>query len=202
MKKSVYSRPGKPKTMFVHRRERVPTTAPFDAPQILQVDRGTECHVTPLPVGSRMVDYLGSPVEAPILEPQAGTGNLVNALLNAGYASQHILAIERNFTLCKHIESRFNGSIKTIQQCFLEYSNEVEKKITFPRIITNPPFKFVRHHMKAAINLLEKGAFESAVLVGLVPITYEHELAETMEVLPPDTFPSTTVNTKIIRIEL
>ena len=200
MKKSVYSRPSKPKTLFVHRRERVPETAPFHAPQVIQVDRGTECHVTPLVVAERMVSYLDPVIGAPVLEPQAGTGNLVEALLIAGYECQNILAIEQNYTLCKQIESRFSGAILPIQKCFLDYSATAGSR--FPRIITNPPFRNVRQHMKAAINLLDRCAFDSAVLVGLMPVTYDHELAETVEMLPPDTFASTTVYTKIIRIEL
>jgi hypothetical protein len=104
-----------------------------------------------------------------------------------------------NYTLCKQIEKRFNGAVSTLQTCFLEYSATPTIKPQFPRIVMNPPFRNVKHHMKAAITLLDKCSFTSAVLVALVPVTYEHGLAETLEILPHDTFASTTVHTKIIR---
>ncbi|WP_298966662.1 hypothetical protein [uncultured Roseibium sp.] len=65
----------------------------------------------------------------------------------------------------------------------------------------NPPFSQVRKHIKAALSLLGRnGHDEPAVLVALVPITYEHEDAETLETLPEDTFSTCTIRTKIIRI--
>ncbi len=64
----------------------------------------------------------------------------------------------------------------------------------------NPPFKQIRQHMKAALSLLGKAGHDKAVLVALVPITYQHEDAETMEELSRDTFSTAQVSTKIIRI--
>jgi hypothetical protein len=45
------------------------------------------------------------------------------------------------------------------------------------------------------------GHAEPATLVALVPITFQHDDAETLETLPPDTFATAKVHTKIIRIE-
>lgn len=41
---------------------------------------------------------------------------------------------------------------------------------------------------------------EPATLVALVPVTFEHPEAEHLETLPPDTFSTARVHTKIIRI--
>ena len=78
MKQSVYSRPNKPKRAYTDRLERVPERVP-DLPSLVEVDTATECHVTPADVAARMVDYLGA-VQGVVLEPSAGTGNLLNAL--------------------------------------------------------------------------------------------------------------------------
>ncbi|MBL4656965.1 MAG: hypothetical protein JKX73_03120 [Flavobacteriales bacterium] len=65
----------------------------------------------------------------------------------------------------------------------------------------NPPFKKVRQHIKAALSLLGNGGHDCAVLIALVPITYQHEDMETLEELPRDTFSTAQVSTKIIRFE-
>ncbi len=55
--------------------------------------------------------------------------------------------------------------------------------------------------MQAALNLLGSGGHDVATLVALVPITYQHDEAEELEILDRETFPTAAVNTKIIRIE-
>lgn len=60
----------------------------------------------------------------------------------------------------------------------------------------NPPFSDVRKHVAAALALLAPGG----ALVALVPVTFQHDRAETLETLPDDTFSTARVNTKIIRI--
>ncbi|CTQ47615.1 hypothetical protein LAL4801_06077 [Roseibium aggregatum] len=66
----------------------------------------------------------------------------------------------------------------------------------------NPPFSQVRKHMKAARSLLGRNGHQGpSTLVALVPITFEHEGAETMDILPEDTFSTCRVRTKIVRIE-
>lgn len=71
----------------------------------------------------------------------------------------------------------------------------------YPRIIMNPPFSEVRKHIAAALTLLGRGGHEAhAVLVALVPTTFVHPNAETLEILPTDTFATAKVHTKIIRI--
>jgi hypothetical protein len=74
--------------------------------------------------------------------------------------------------------------------------------VEFPRVIMNPPFSDVRKHVAAALSLMGRGGHaEPATLVALVPITFQHDDAETLETLPPDTFATAKVHTKIIRIE-
>ena len=64
----------------------------------------------------------------------------------------------------------------------------------------NPPFRNSKNHLSAALELLGHAGHDSAILVALVPITFEHDEAELIETLPNDTFSTAAVNTKIIRI--
>ena len=44
---SIYSRPNKPLTIPVRRRGEVAPLEKLEAPEIVMVDKATECHVTP-----------------------------------------------------------------------------------------------------------------------------------------------------------
>lgn len=204
MNPSVYKRPNKPDTMFVTRRKnRAPTVALNPVPEVVTVDKYTECHVTPLDVARRMVDYLKETQNMLTLEPSAGTGNLLQALFENNHSACELVAIERHGNLCNEIRKRFknNEYINPINECFLEYAQRAAGQIEYPRIIMNPPFKQIRQHMTAALNLLGPAEYNQAILVALVPITYQHDEAETLETLGPDTFATAKVHTKIIRIE-
>ncbi len=203
MKRDVYTRPaGKPFRVPVHRREEFEE---FKAGQIaapLTVDVASECHVTPDEVGRRMVAYLGPPGDFLTLEPSAGTGQLVRALLASGHSPCEIVMVERHIKLASSLAPIERQGAGLINRCFLEYAAELRGKVEFPRVIMNPPFSQVRKHIAAALSLMGRhGHTSQPVLVALVPITYQNEAAETLEILPPDTFATAKVNTKIIRIE-
>ena len=77
----------------------------------------------------------------------------------------------------------------------------VKGRAEFPRILMNPPFRDVRKHVAAALTLLGRGGHvEAATLVALVPVTFDHPEAEHLETLPPDTFSTARVHTKIVRV--
>lgn len=196
--------------MLVNNRRAVQVIEPQALPQPIEVDVVTHCHVTPAEVSALMVDTLEAPTDALTLEPQAGTGNLIQSLLESGHSINEIVAVERHITLAQGIEKRFShlGDTNTaeaqhfnvINECFLDYAATAQGKIEYPRILMNPPFKQVRAHMKAALSLLGKAGHDDAILVALVPITYQHEEAELIDTLSNDTFALAKVNTKIIRI--
>lgn len=173
-----------------------------ELPQAIEIDTATECHVTPLDVAARMVDYLGPVADFLTLEPSAGTGNILAALFESGHSVNETVAIERHHGLCKTIRLRFQGRdyIDPMQACFLEYVEEWGRQGEYPRIIMNPPFKQIRKHMTAALSLLGRGGHSCpAVLVALVPITYQHEDMELLEELARETFSSCQVSTKLVR---
>ncbi|MTH94944.1 methyltransferase type 11 [Roseibium sp. RKSG952] len=198
MKASVYTRPNKPK--FISRRRR--DVPPLQSAPALQkpvvVHKGTECHVTRADIAARMVEYLQADGNYNTLEPSAGTGALVSALLQSGHSSAEICAVELHHELAAQVRRL---SVPVIQECFLEYAERVRGKVEFPRIIMNPPFSKVRAHIRAALSLLGRnGHATRPVLVALVPVTFEHEGSETVEHLPDDAFAACKVRTKIIRI--
>lgn len=205
MDKSLYRRPAdKPRCMVVTSRRDGQRVEPLAVPEVLEVDSFTECHVTPPEIAARMVDYLGPVGDFLTVDPQAGTGNLIQALYDAGHSPCETVAIERHSGLCKAFRKRFKEGqyINPINRCFLDYAEEAQGTIEFPRIITNPPFRKVRQHMNAALSILGRGAHSyPASLVALVPITYQHEEAELMEKLDRDSFPHLNVSTKIILFE-
>ncbi len=202
MNPSVYKRPNKPRRVCLAIPERLPERATDPLPEPVVVHRSTECHVTPLDVARRMVDYLppcGG--DALTLEPSAGTGNLLAALFEAGQSEHELIAIERDRELCSAIRHRpmpREKYVNPIHADFLEWSGS-RLRGQFPRIVMNPPFKAIRKHMDAALRLLGPAGYPEAVLVGLVPCTYEHPDMEVMETLGPDTFSTAKVHTKIVR---
>lgn len=201
MKASVYRRPNKPARMRVKERRSPATAAPSRTlPEVVAVDRATECHVTPQEVAARMAFYLGTPVPGQILEPESGTGALVAALLDAGYPAETITAVERHTGLYQAMGQRFQGqSLDLVNDCFLEYAQRAAAEgLRFTRILMNPPFRTARKHIAAAMQLLDDSP--GATLVALVPSTFEHPDAEELERLPADTFASAKVWTKIIQV--
>jgi hypothetical protein len=178
------------------RRDHAPIQA-IKAPDVLAVDKATECHVTPPDVAARMAGYcrIGDILT---LEPSAGTGNLVRALLAAGHSRFELCIVERHVSLCRSLYGLAAG--QPWNRCFLEYAEEARGKIEFPQVIMNPPFSAVKAHIRAAVSLMGRGGHqEPARLVALVPITFEAAGFETLETLPDDTFSTAKVRTKIVR---
>lgn len=194
---SIYRRPNKPLFVQVTQRRDPAPLPTLDLAAPIAVDKATECHVTPSDVAARMVSYLGPCGDKLTLEPSAGTGQLVRALLAAGQSKFEICQVERHNGLAAQLYKL--GPV--INRCFLEYAEEARSKVEFPRVIMNPPFSQVRQHVRAALSLMGRNGHDCPpVLVALVPITFDHQDAETLEVLPPDTFALAKVSTKIIRI--
>lgn len=200
---NIYSRPDKPNTMVVTRRDKKVSLEKIEKPVQITVDKSTECHVTPEHVADTMVEYLGGALDglgidvyqASILEPQAGTGNLIQAMISSGIPLHNITAVERHWRLCGHLKSRFEDQLSLYFDCFLEWAQE-NKSLQFDGIITNPPFSKVRQHMGKAYDLLKEGG----AMVALVPMAYSAIGHVVLEELPVNTFSTCTVATKIILV--
>ncbi|EKU73332.1 MULTISPECIES: hypothetical protein [Sphingomonadales] len=197
MKRSVYTRPDKPLRIAVKARSDFAKVEIASTPEIIAIDKFTECHVTPPEVAARMVRYLGEVGDYLTLEPSAGTGSLSRALIESGHSPCELVQVERHTKLLAPLYQF--GTV--INRCFLEYSAEVRGKVEFARVIMNPPFSQVRRHIAAALDLMgPHGHLEAPTLVALVPVTFETVDMETLEHLTDDTFATARVRTKIIRI--
>ena len=194
MEFNVYQRPNKKCKIDVRKRE-LAHNAPIQNTniKIIEVDKNTECHITPDKESLKMVDYLGYISEGSrILEPQAGTGQLIKALLERGVNVSQITAIERNVSLMQSTAEKYQG-LDIVNDCFLEYSKFYNDK-KFDFILSNPPFKNKQKHVKACIDLLD----ENGVMVALVPTTFFYKGFIDLENLSNDVFRTARVNTKIV----
>ncbi len=192
MNASVYTRPNKSKFIECKQREDFElATTRIKAPKVITVDKSTECHVTPPDVCKRMVQY-ASPF-GDVLEPEAGTGNIIQALVEYGISFDSITAVERHVSLVNVINERFDNKVRAINSCFLEYAANTDKR--FDSILMNPPFRLDLKHVQAAISLLKP----NGVIVFLVPSSFEEGDFELIESLSEQTFATTKVNTKILR---
>lgn len=192
MKQSIYTRPNKTFDTNPRRRPLADRTETTPTPKPIIVHAGTDCFVTPVEVAARMIEYANIEDDHIILEPSAGTGNIVNAVLEQ-YPNAPISANELNHTLYDHLKYRFNtqANVTTLQGDFMRYMVP-----RFDRIIMNPPYskRQAKKHVDHAITLLKPGG----VVVALVPCTLEINGAYTIEHLDGDTFAGTKVRTKII----
>jgi phospholipid N-methyltransferase len=180
----------------------------INAPKLLTVDRGTECHTTPDHVADLMVSYLDyehatiNAAASSVLEPHAGTGQLVAAMLRAGIMGGYINTIEKHQKLVKHMRDRFKDTFVTINQGdFLTDFDDFKHSpgdLCFgeDRIICNPPFKNIVAHMDQVFKCLKPGG----LAICLVPISYKKLEHDVLEELDNNTFSYAKVNTKIIRI--
>lgn len=194
MDASVYMRPNKPKYVTVHKRNSDVPLSSVENIEIITVDKTTECHVTPPVIAEEMVSYLSGNSEGRILEPSAGTGNLIQALLNVNFDLSQIVAVEKHATLVETLTRKY-PKLGCYHANFLDCFSHKE---TFSNIIMNPPFRQTKAHVEKALSLL---APTNSCLVALVPVTFNHDDFEIIRELPNDTFPTAKVFTKLIMVE-
>jgi protein-L-isoaspartate O-methyltransferase len=90
-----------------------------------------------------------------VLEPSAGSGNLIKAVLDT--VDTEVLAYEINRGLCSHIEKAFPSyKCQVRQRDFLEVTDFQGQ---YPRIIMNPPFENAVDikHIHHALAMLKPG---------------------------------------------
>ena len=88
-----------------------------------------------------------------VLEPSAGTGNIVKAIINK--RGVELTCVEINTELCKILKHDLSGNV--INEDFLSLNGNLG---TFDRIIMNPPFENgsdIKHIKHALTHLKENG---------------------------------------------
>ena len=124
----------------------------------VQVVSAPQLFPTPPEVAKKMVEYADIETGQRILEPSAGTGNLVTAI-EATDTRTEIVAVELNIGLAQ-ILGNGNGSkwgiAEIVQGDFLEQNGNLGK---FDRVVMNPPFENGADikHIRHALTFLKPG---------------------------------------------
>ena len=108
---------------------------------------------TPAAVAEKMVEHADIETGHTLLEPSAGTGNILDAVRNSGVAAVQT-AIEINTKLCDTLRSKGYDDVRG--QNFLSCNGDLG---CFDRIIMNPPFEKGQDikHIKHALTFLRPG---------------------------------------------
>lgn len=157
---------------------------------------------TPSAICEKMVDFIRYEVGDKILEPSAGTGNILKALENRYYIPMgDLVAIEIDHRLVDDLNHSY-PQVMTTQLDFLEWHSFD----LFDCIIMNPPFKNgedIKHILHAKEMLAEGGALVAICANGPRQRDQLMDLCEHWEDLPAGSFKSegTNVNTALIVIK-
>lgn len=199
MRKSVYTRPAKRKYAFRPGEVEVPNLDKIEIKDPVIVHAATECHVTPVAVADLLVCYLNPHREGSVLEPSAGTGNLIQALIDHGIPDEQITMVEKNHDLYNVCGDKFGWELGASYEAdFLEWSrSHIEVGNTWDYVIMNPPFRKVKPHLLAAARLLS----EHGELIAIVPQSFDEPGFTELERLPVDTFSTCKVFTKIVHYQ-
>jgi phospholipid N-methyltransferase len=167
----------------------------------VQVVSAPQLFPTPAGLAARMVELAGLAPGQAVLEPSAGTGNILRAIREATGGGVVRTAIEINARLCDRLRVVEAGA-SVINCDFLEYlpvavDNE-KAEVTqgrFDRILMNPPFENAQDikQIKHALRMLKPGGRLVAICANgprqnaqLRPLV--EQCGGEWENLPPDTF--------------
>ena len=108
---------------------------------------------TPAPLAARMVELADIWGLQRVLEPSAGTGNILERLV--GKTAKAVVAVEINFNLAHDLAKRWPG-VDVRRTDFLTCNGDLG---TFDRIVMNPPFERGSdiEHILHAVKFLNPG---------------------------------------------
>lgn len=169
----------------------------------VQIAVADQLYPTPPELAARMAALAEIEEGDTVLEPSAGTGNLVQAALDAG--AESVEAVEISPQLCRRLRARFaQDSVFVREGDFLEIDPDGENEDRFDVVLMNPPFGNAADitHIKRAMKRLKPEGWVVALCAGgprqekaLKP------LARHWERLPSGTFAGTAVAAVLLVIE-
>jgi phospholipid N-methyltransferase len=161
---------------------------------------------TPPEIAIKMVNHAGLMAGQRILEPSAGTGNLIKAIVNnaTGFECCNVVAVENNYELAENLKimrSKFVGAneynFNIINADFLSCNGDLGK---FDKIIMNPPFENAVDikHINHAFDMLKPGG-RLVALCANGPRQQEafKNRADHWEVLEPGSFKEQGTNVNV-----
>jgi phospholipid N-methyltransferase len=187
-----------------------PQAAKFDAMKEslktgVQTVTAPQLFPTPPEICAQMIEHAEIEPEQSILEPSAGTGNIIKAIL-AESTDVHLDCVEINYDLCQILKNYLEPS-NVYHGDFLETSApfcpDTEKG--YDRIIMNPPFENGSDikHIRHAMTFLKPGG-RLVALCANGPRQQEafRETAEWWEPLPAKSFASQGTNVNVAMLVL
>jgi protein-L-isoaspartate O-methyltransferase len=172
----------------------------------VQVVTAPQLFPTPIELASRMVELAGIEPGDRVLEPSAGTGNILRASVAAEVSRQkgralHVVAVEINQTLADALPTHLASDV--ICEDFLKIAKErpvcPDTEDGFERVIMNPPFakgQDVAHIRHALTFLLPGGRLVAICANGPRQQEELKPLATTWEELPEGTFAEQGTNVR------
>ena len=153
---------------------------------------------TPRAVAERAVELADLFAGCTLLEPSAGTGNLIEAAVGAGVFRSDVTACEINPTLAAGLKDKAG---RVVPGDFFERNGDLGK---FDRILMNPPFDHGSdiQHVQHALKFLEEGG-RLVAIVAAGPRQRQAFAEYKWHDLPEDSFANqgTGVRTAIIVID-
>lgn len=181
-------------------------SADFDAmreqlKQGVQVVSAFQLFPTPPSLAARLVEIAGVSAGQSILEPSAGTGNILRAIREATGGGAIRTAVEISTSLCDRLRISESGA-EIMNADFLQCNGDLG---AFDRIIMNPPFANGDDikHIKHAASMLKPGGRLVAICAGGPRQRAALSGLGTWEDLPLDSFKAsgTSVNAAIVVIQ-
>jgi phospholipid N-methyltransferase len=169
----------------------------------VQVVSAPQLFPTPPDLADRMVRIADIETGQRILEPSAGTGNIVWAIARAtSIVENPLTAVEANHKLAAGLSNAFPDAHVKCDD-FLQCNGDLGQ---FDRILMNPPFEDgsdLKHILHAMTMLKPGGKLVAICANGPRQNEKLQPLADTWEVLPPNTFKEqgTGVRTVLMTIE-
>lgn len=156
---------------------------------------------TPAPIVAQMLDLADLEPGLRILEPSAGTGNILTALADAGVDMRNVEAVELNLNLAAELRKKYPN---VHQGDFLVFGTP---QAGYDRILMNPPFKNGAdiQHIRHALTLLKSNGVLVAICANgprqqakLKPLA--EESGGLWEPLPENAFEGTGVHAALLQI--
>ena len=174
----------------------------------VQVVVAPQLFPTPPALAARMVEMAGIEPGDRVLEPSAGTGNILRAIKGAGIAGDNgsdprVVAVEINRALADAIPSHLAGYV--VCDDFLAVDFPTAGIARFDRIVANPPFGKGQDiaHIKRMLDVLLPGGRLVAICANGPRQQAElRPLATTWEELPEDTFASEGTHARTVLLTI
>jgi protein-L-isoaspartate O-methyltransferase len=165
----------------------------------VQVVVAPQLFATPNDIAAEMVEAAEIEPGQTVLEPSAGTGNIVKAIIDA--VDTEIVGYEINGDLCNLLSKTF-PSYKLVARR-VDFLEVTEGQGKFPRIVMNPPFENgsdIKHILHALTFLAPDGRLVSLCADGPRQREQLKPLADDWTPLPEGSFKSVGTNINVDRL--